>query len=354
MFDFIRDIVIGTIENVTNSFGVISEATGGVLSGTIENTGNIIGGTMNNIGVPLGNEIINIFKFGGDNINDIFLTQASYFWLIGAIPRGTYKSITNQGQTTNQQEEELYLGDINNIFSIANQAALTTFIPVSIGLSFINELFSSNVTLINNEDTRNPIMNRRFVNERWFFINGISVDDNWLFKNCIHLEDRFNQPVTGIHNRSYGVIVDIFESFSHRNIMIATRAVNDVMTIVNNALNENQNVRLIAHSQGTIILRIALDILHQRRPNDMNRLMIHTFASAAKDFPDHGYLVLEHYANQNDVVAKLGVLNGRYRSRYQGIIYENNGDTGHLFNMFYSLHSNDYFPITTATSLFSL
>ena len=133
-----------------------------------------------------------------------------------------------------------------------------------------------------------------------------------------------------------------------------TKAINDVVITVNNALNGNRYVRLIAHSQGTIILRIALDILHKQRRNDMNRLIIHTFASIAKDFPDHGYLVLEHYANQNDSVAKLGVLNIRYRNRYQGIIYENNGDTGHLFNMFYSLHTNDYFPITTPNSLVSL
>ncbi|CAG8808514.1 16028_t:CDS:2, partial [Racocetra fulgida] len=54
------------------------------------------------------------------------------------------------------------------------------------------------------EESRDPMINVEEHNdERWFFINGVMVNNHWLDENCKRLESRFNRGVKGIFNSSY-------------------------------------------------------------------------------------------------------------------------------------------------------
>ena len=129
---------------------------------------------------------------------------------------------------------------------------------------------------------------------------------------------------------------------------------------------------MIAHSQGCLLLRLALEELVSGKKGDFKdvmhkRLHVYTFGNPAYDWEVHAYTAsTEHFANELDYVAKLGVLR-RYSSNpkesvkndltycsqcrkgdkhlhlpKQQIFVNNKGQSGHLFGSQYSLQSKDY------------
>ena len=128
-------------------------------------------------------------------------------------------------------------------------------------------------------------------------------------------------------------------------------------------------VVLIGHSQGGIIISLALDQLFAELPTScMAKIEVYTFGSAASHFsnplvsltsetdasvsptsgpavhfdlppqPKHVISHIEHYANELDMVSRWGVLHCTQdilNNRYAGSVFVRMGASGHLFNQHY-------------------
>jgi hypothetical protein len=110
-------------------------------------------------------------------------------------------------------------------------------------------------------------------------------------------------------------------------------------------------VVLIAHSQGGIVAASIIDWLYGELTNEtMRKLEVYTFGNAARHFrnpalreghPEQVIQYIEHYANSQDFVANIGVLEftsqmARYSScdLFAGHVFKREG-SGHLLNMHY-------------------
>jgi hypothetical protein len=204
--------------------------------------------------------------------------------------------------------------------------------------------------------------------------------------------------ITGVFNRSDGVIWDLIECGGERrpqdtnkkNIEDRTskptlssrtassrEAQGQLSQILREALSDSKtskrDIIMIAHSQGCLLLRLALEQIHsdadaETRSVMLTHLRIFTFGNPAYDWDVHAYTAsTEHFANELDYVAKLGVLRLyssdpneavnnelHYCSRCkagddkhllmpkQAIFVNNQHQTGHLFGSQYSLRAKDY------------
>ena len=130
---------------------------------------------------------------------------------------------------------------------------------------------------------------------------------------------------------------------------------------------------MIAHSQGCLLLRTALQEISSYVRGDLRDVMrahlhVYTFGNPANDWDVHEYAAgTEHFANELDFVAKLGVLRRFSSDPFEGVkndltycsqcragdkmhlsvpkqlIFVNNKrQSGHLFGSQYSLQHRDY------------
>lgn len=185
-------------------------------------------------------------------------------------------------------------------------------------------------------------------NVKWFFINGIGVDHWWLDLNCRQLERRFNVGVKGIYNRSYGIIWDIIESILQRDFGMHNASVRNAIEVILEELKNGESVRLIAHSQGAIIASLVIDELHNLLSQDgdedlLRNLEVFTFANASRVFRNYNKIeVIEHYANLRDPISRVGVLANFSNGNFDGEVFVNEKETGHLLNRYYRLRDQDY------------
>ncbi|CAG8497765.1 14609_t:CDS:1 [Funneliformis mosseae] len=191
--------------------------------------------------------------------------------------------------------------------------------------------------------------------EKWFFINGVMVNEDWLDENCKYLEARFGKKVIGILNSSYGLFWDVVETVLQRSFEIDTMSVRQATNYILPSLRDKktETVRLISHSQGgvlanLVIKRLYTELSYTKEQGNMRKLSVHTFANISREFgnPDGLINCIEHYANRRDPVAIRGIINNINDKRTIGEIFINdvrNGGKGHLFNSFYSLNLDDYF-----------
>ncbi|KGO40638.1 hypothetical protein PEXP_071420 [Penicillium expansum] len=196
--------------------------------------------------------------------------------------------------------------------------------------------------------------------ERWLYINGIAAGDHWVQMNIDQLSYIFGRKVTGVHNRTAGIVFDLIECLIQRDFSYATDDIRQSYALVKEALldPECDKVVLLLHSQGGIEGGLVVDWLLDELPHDiLHNLEVYTFGNAANHFnnprwtkpasprristPDlvHqsgqtiGYI--EHYANAADIVALGGVLHFvDIPNRYMGRLFVR-PNSGHLLNMHY-------------------
>ncbi|KAM0715715.1 hypothetical protein Q7P37_009215 [Cladosporium fusiforme] len=211
-----------------------------------------------------------------------------------------------------------------------------------------------------------------YKNERWLFINGIAGEYHWTRLACDKLAHTFGRNITGIVNRGDGILWDLIEcagerrtADSQKQFIRRTRSSHEaeanLVEQLREALDDDnaRHVVVIAHSQGCLILRLALDTIiandAARLERLRTRLCVFTFGNPSVDWEldsapgDHRSLVhyvhqTEHFANTEDFVAKLGVLRNEVDEGRYGAIFENAEPEwfGHLFGAQYSLDPNDY------------
>ncbi|KAJ5114296.1 hypothetical protein NUU61_000055 [Penicillium alfredii] len=221
--------------------------------------------------------------------------------------------------------------------------------------------------------------------ECWFFINGVAVGRRWLQQNINQLSYTFGRKVTGVHNRTSGIIFDLLECLIQRDLSYATDDVRSTYELLKKALlNPNcDKVVLLLHSQGAIEGGLIIDWLLDELPRDLLRsLEVYTFAAAANHFnnpwtscpkPSESPTTdpsgamsntirhIEHYANDGDFVARWGLLHFiDVPNRYMGQVFIRS-DSGHMMNQHYLdnmftlgpdqkvLDSNPFMETTIAT-----
>lgn len=174
--------------------------------------------------------------------------------------------------------------------------------------------------------------------ERWIFVNGICAGTRWLQENLDMIATVFGRPVVGVHNRTYGIVLDLVECLVQRDFGYMTADIRIAHNAIKTTLLDPDvhRVVLLAHSQGGIIISAALDALsYSDLPVEAwDKLEVYTFGCAANHFSNpprcvcrrradspipmqlpryprtlRQIAVIEHYANELDFVAKMGVLN---------------------------------------------
>jgi hypothetical protein len=188
-----------------------------------------------------------------------------------------------------------------------------------------------------------------------FFLNGICVNEYWAKQNCLRITRRLGEKVgtvTPIENPSYGIVADLIESIIMRNFRVNSTAVCVTTDAIERALRvteEGDIVRLIPHSQGTIIANLAVQRLYYRlslenKKQLLKRLHIHTFAYADRNFINPEKLLggVEHYLNKDDPVVRAAIDRVPRTGDFDGNIFVNANGKGHLFNKYYSLKSSNY------------
>lgn len=286
-------------------------------------------------------------------------------------------------KTDNSDYNEVDMSSTKNIYALVYQLQRLVLSLVSLlankDRSSIENL---DINTVLNTDFKNgvalpptTIAKRNISGEKWLFVNGICGEYHWLELSCNKLKDRFKKEITGVFNRSDGIIWDLIECGGERNeknkktLLQMTKSSMDAQNILKKELvnslwpstNEKatHEVVMIAHSQGCLILRLVLqNILEEyktktQRDDLINRLNIFTFGNASLDWKTkdgsgslHHYMkVTEHYANKEDFVAKVGILNS-YDFEQRGYLHDHvfiSECKGHWFGSQYSLNKDDYY-----------
>lgn len=224
-----------------------------------------------------------------------------------------------------------------------------------------------------------------FPDEAWFFINGVMTDDAVAQVNAALLAELFHRPITLIQNSTSSLLTDLLQCALDKEGWRITEPVTKAMPAVYDALKrpDKRRVVVIAHSQGTIIAAVVLQLLKQiTRPatarrglagakeyappefvypdetplvladfvplteGELAKLEIYCFATCANVMTWYRPTVadgkpipyLEHYGNEYDIVARLGMLAPRAAERtikIDGQRYMRHGGWGHLLNEHY-------------------
>ncbi|KAG0153835.1 hypothetical protein PDIDSM_1214 [Penicillium digitatum] len=196
--------------------------------------------------------------------------------------------------------------------------------------------------------------------ERWLYINGIAAGKHWVQMNIDQLSYTFGRKVTGVHNRTAGIVFDLIECLIQRDFSYATDDIRRSYALVKEALLDPDcdKVVLLLHSQGGIEGGLVMDWLLDELPHDLlHHLEVYTFGNAANHFNNPRWIQpartrrtstpdtmhqfgqsighIEHYANAADIVAVGGVLHFvDIPNRYMGRLFVR-PNSGHLLNMHY-------------------
>jgi hypothetical protein len=226
--------------------------------------------------------------------------------------------------------------------------------------------------------------------EQWLFVNGICGEYFWLQLYCEKLRDTFNRDIRGVFNRSDGILWDVIECAGERDTngrentliqrtpssMAAQRVLSRELSAALQNESSNGYIVMIAYSQGCLLLRLVLQdfVRNNAHQNAMReRLMVFTFGNPSIDWMgthEGGRIRLceyvqhtEHFANERDFVARLGVLKSTEEGdlRDLGYLDENQNSLlfinrnrdwiGHLFGTQYSLRAQEYVDGNTSRLL---
>jgi len=247
-----------------------------------------------------------------------------------------------------------------------------------------------------------------FPGEHWFFINGIATNEDVARYNSALLAHLFHRPVTVVQNATCSLTVDLLECIIGKGLRpcdkkYMTEPAWRATAAILEALNAEhiKRVIVIAHSQGTIIMSNMLAVIGEALKSDfamqeepkwhdftrelmgkveteaqkvlrnslahalaefttkksafvmdrLKKLEIYTFANCA-DKMRYLHLTrpipyMEHFANEFDWVARLGILSplrggSRGTIEIDGPVFEQKGEWGHLLNEHYLTAIDDY------------
>lgn len=184
--------------------------------------------------------------------------------------------------------------------------------------------------------------------DRVFFVNGILTSTSVAKRNCKRLADLLKKDINLISNPTDGFSMDFAEVVRGKCTSYYTDEAIFVAAVIEEELKKNVSVKLIGHSQGTIICTNAVRILEENKVKNLKNLSVHLFATCADD--DSRKVYVEHFVNTNDFVANLGVLN-KTLPKFNGKVFKSD-KTGHLLCAHYLNSIEDYFKDKKKSRLF--
>jgi hypothetical protein len=256
---------------------------------------------------------------------------------------------------------------------------------------FLDDLFWQPTRVLQRPDQYESYTS--FPDESWFFVNGVMTNDAVAQVNAGLLSELFHRPITLIQNSTSSLITDLLQCAIDKMNWRVSEPATKAFPILYDALTSpnKQRVVLIAHSQGTIIaavlLRLLLELAKGRSApvfvaageagvplpaaapappewiplpdaplnlaefgplteRDLAKLEIYCFATCANTVTHlrppaqgkRGVPHIEHFGNEFDIVARLGMQapNALGRGiRIEGPRYVRLGGWGHLLNAHY-------------------
>lgn len=256
------------------------------------------------------------------------------------------------------------------------------FTPPTFSPPFINELFWQPSVILQRPDHNGSYTT--FLNEAWFFVNGILTNSTIAQINAAYLADLFHRPITLIQNSTSSLWIDLLQCAIGKQWRKITEPALKTLPVLYDALKnkDKERVVVIAHSQGTIIIATVLELLYKitqptpspakaaaipyappvfvypnQEPLDLSdfeplteselgKLEVYSFATCANLMtwfrPPTSHLHpipwIEHFGNEHDMVARLGMLAPHIEQRHiliDGPLYLRKGGWGHLLNEHY-------------------
>ncbi|OMP84365.1 hypothetical protein BK809_0000372 [Diplodia seriata] len=279
--------------------------------------------------------------------------------IIEVTPSGRQKVSATSDSSAKNERRDSAVGELDDLLTGQSKRAA-------------NGHFEASPISTPGEGTEDPA---KVTDEKWFFVNGIGTELYWLHLACRKLAKRYSRNVTGVYNRGDGILWDLIKCAGQRNSkgqlnvksqkeMVQTAKGGQMaqMELANQleaALltkgergHAYKKVVMIAHSQGCLVLRLALEDLRAQRSKALDeamreRLCVFTFGNPSVDWlgePDD-VLRTEHFGNEKDFVAHLGVFHdGKPKDRGYKNLFTNKeeGWVGHLFGAQYSLDCKHY------------
>ena len=198
--------------------------------------------------------------------------------------------------------------------------------------------------------------------------------------NSTYLAKLFHRPLAVIQNATDSLLLDLVQCAIGKGWSKSTEPAVKALPLISEALeNENKKkVVVVCHSQGTIIMSNVLRALksiefkeklfelHRRQfpdialvePNEylsgavkenLRKLEIFAFANCATDMTYYdselSFPFIENYGNENDIVARLGMLAPKKTQEkidIDGANYLNADMWGHLLNQHYLFKMHTY------------
>ncbi len=270
--------------------------------------------------------------------------------------------------------------------------------PPPFGPPLLNDVFFGPTEILHRPDHHGSY--NSFPDERWIFVNGIMTNDAVAQLNSAFISRLFHRPVTMVQNSTDSLPIDLLECAVGKQWQVMTTPAIAAFPVIYDALiaRDVKRVVVLAHSQGTIIMSNVLRWLYQRTgqgpsgvradtgagsktetklegvrtkafregpeviytdtsrldlsdfdplsEEQLNKLEVYCFATCANELThfaaDSGFGQplprIEHFGNEFDIVARLGMQAPQPEER--GIVIEGDrymcpGAWGHLLNEHY-------------------
>ncbi len=189
-----------------------------------------------------------------------------------------------------------------------------------------------------------PRTTREDRNSRWFFINGLASPAPTATLNASELARVFRRPIHLLHLPTWSIWRDIATSVTARTLRKDGELSRPATYVVQQALEENERVVLVCHSQGTIVASyIVRKLLRNEATRPLvKKLELYCIGGMAdslevdvtlSDEAGHPVPYVEHFANGRDYFAEIGVLS--HLDNTEGTVFCIPKRPGHLLNQHY-------------------
>lgn len=234
-----------------------------------------------------------------------------------------------------------------SIFGYSNNN--TNVLNISLLFSYLKNLLYSPQSKYIKADSELDEDNNCFI-----YLNGIMAYEEMVQLTKLKLEKMTKKPINILFNRSQSLIFDLYESLIGKTSDKLTEASKLTLHIISNKLIDDKinKVIIIAYSQGTIIISKVLRYLNKVGLDDekyLKKLEIYCFANCSSQttYLKNELPFLEHFANKEDFVAKLGCNCSDKVKKYiniDGPIYINENGWGHMLENHYLNDFKHNFP----------
>ena len=179
----------------------------------------------------------------------------------------------------------------------------------------------------------------------FLYVNGIMSNRNVVLRNQDYLRKLFGKPVNIVHNVTDSFLIDLIECLIGKETDDLTEPALVLLSVVSRKLLD-ENVKklvIICHSQGTIIVSNMLNNLSKLgfdKKVFLEKIEIYAFANCASKmiYLNENLPYIESFANENDIVARLGCNCSEEIKKYvkiDGKLFIVKNKSGHMLNTHY-------------------